>query len=113
MRESSDDRIDVAGGAASFQVSVRDPREPTVTITGELDIASVDGVAEGIEPYLADPTERVVFDLGNLEFMDSSGIALLVRVANRVGTVQVSEASPIVRRVLEATGLVGTFGMDG
>ena len=113
MRDSRDDRTDVADGTASFEVSVLNPQQTTVTITGELDIASVDGVAEGIEPYLGDPTERVVFDLGNLEFMDSSGIALLVRVANRVGTVQVSEASPIVRRVLEATGLVDTFGMDG
>ncbi len=113
MREGTDDRTDAGNGAAHLRVSVEDPQRPTVTITGELDIASVDKVAEGIEPYLGDPTERVVFDLGNLEFMDSSGIALLVRVANRVGTVQVSEASPIVRRVLEATGLVGTFGMDG
>ncbi len=113
MRDSRDDRVDIGDGTVSFDVSVQDPKRPTVTITGELDIASVDGVAEGIEPYLGDPTERVVFDLGNLEFMDSSGIALLVRVANRVGSVQVSRASPIVRRVLEATGLVDTFGMDG
>ena len=113
MTERKDDPVDVGNDVVGVRVSVDDPHEPTVTITGELDIASVDAVAEGIEPYLGDRTERVVFDLGKLDFMDSSGIALLVRVANRVGTVQVSEASPIVRRVLEATGLVATFGMDG
>ena len=99
-------------GTARVDVSVEDPLCPLVTIVGELDIASVDGVAAGIEPYLTGTPEKVVFDLGGLQFMDSSGIAMLVNIANRVGTVQVRAASPIVRRVIEVTGLDGIFGLS-
>lgn len=98
-------------GTATVDVSVEDPLCPLVTIVGELDIASVDRVMAGIDPYLTGTPEKVVFDLGKLEFMDSSGIAMLVNIANQVGTVQVSAASPIVRRVIEVTGLAGLFGL--
>ena len=96
---------------ANVYVSVEDPKCPLVTIVGELDIASVDSIEAGIEPYLVGTPENVVFDLGSLEFMDSSGIAMLVKIANRVGNVRVREASPIVRRVIEVTGLDGIFGL--
>jgi anti-sigma B factor antagonist len=99
-------------GTAQVSASVVDPEHPVFSIEGELDIASVGAIQQGMEPYLSGPPDRVVFDLGKLEFMDSSGIALLVQVANRVGRVEIRNATPIVRRVLEVTGLVGAFGMD-
>jgi len=43
--------------------------------------------------------------------MDSSGIALLIEVSNRVGSVQIRNATPIVRRVLEVTGLADALGV--
>ena len=98
-------------GTASVDVSVMDPLRPLVTIVGELDIASVQAVKEGIEPYLTGVPAQVVFDLGGLEFMDSSGIAMLVQISNQVGAVQIRDATPIVRRVIELTGLDGIFGL--
>jgi hypothetical protein len=37
--------------------------------------------------------------------MDSSGLALLLGVANRLGPLRVFGASILIRRVIEATGL--------
>jgi anti-anti-sigma regulatory factor len=39
--------------------------------------------------------------------MDSSGLALLLRVANRLGPLRVYGASVLIQRVIEATGLTG------
>ncbi len=50
---------------------------------------------------------RLDLDLSGLAFMDSSGLALLLRVANRLGPLRVFGASPLIRRVIEATGLTG------
>ena len=98
--------------SATVTGSQADPGAPILAISGELDLASVDSVREGIEPYLAAGPSRVTFDLAGLDFMDSSGIALLVQVANRVEHVELTNVSPIVRRVLEATGLGPAFGPD-
>lgn len=88
------------------------PQGPVIRLTGELDIASIDEVRSEIEQFLVNEPKLVIFDLSGLQFMDSSGIALLVQVANRCGTVEVRNPTRIVRRVLEATGLAETFGLD-
>jgi anti-sigma B factor antagonist len=96
---------------AFVELLARDDSGPIIAITGELDLGCVSTVRAGIDDYLVDGDQRVVFDVGKLTFMDSSGIALLVQVANRVGTVQVRNATPVVQRVLEVTGLSGVFGI--
>ena len=55
-----------------------------IRLSGELDMATVESVRSVIEGALAAETERLVFDVSGLEFMDSSGIALLVSVARKV-----------------------------
>jgi anti-anti-sigma factor len=84
----------------------------TLSIAGELDIASVDGVKESINGLFAGNPERVVFDLEGLTFMDSSGIALMLQMSRQVGAVEVLHATPIVRRVIEATGLSEILGLQ-
>ncbi|MGH9079497.1 MAG: STAS domain-containing protein [Acidimicrobiales bacterium] len=100
-----------SGEAVTVQGSMDDPRFPVIRIGGELDLSSVESVKLGMEPYLRDETTRVTFDLEELTFMDSSGIALLVQVANRVESVELRNVTPIVRRVLQATGLLEAFGL--
>jgi anti-anti-sigma factor len=96
------------------QVSVEtggDLSAPVIRVSGELDVASVEATRAGIEPYLNAATEHVTFDLEKLTFMDSSGIALLVKISNRVGRVTLINVTPIVHRVLEITGLLEHFGV--
>ena len=84
---------------------------PVIAISGELDLASVESARSGIEEILVNPRE-VILDLAGLTFMDSSGIALLIQVNNRVESVSVINVRPAVHRVLEATGLLETFGLS-
>ena len=76
-----------------------------VKITGEVDLATVDAVERELDPLMQTPPDRVVFDMAGVSFMDSSGIALLLRVAERVASVEVRDPSDAVEMVIRATGL--------
>ena len=101
-------------GRPEVQVSasLEDPSHPVIHLAGELDLASVEATRSGIDKYLAAGPTRVTFDLEELTFMDSSGIALLVQVANDVDHVSLTNVPPIVHRVLGATGLLEHFGLS-
>ncbi len=83
----------------------------TVTIAGELDL----GVRETVELAIAEAidaegTREVIVDLSALEFIDSSGIGILLkgrRHADKAGVAyRVSAPTGIVRQVLELTGVL-------
>jgi anti-sigma B factor antagonist len=96
---------------ATAAVTLDDDGSPVFSLAGELDLASVESVRAVLLPSLDPPPPRVTIDLAQLSFTDSSGIALLVEIANRVDQVDIVHVAPIVRRVLEATGLLEHFGL--
>jgi anti-anti-sigma factor len=99
------------GPAASAQLS-HDGDCPVVWLRGELDLSSVEDVRPVIDQVAEDQPARVVIDVGGLAFMDSSGLALLLTLAGRVGRVELRNPTAIVRRVIELTGLGGTLVID-
>ncbi|HTD50262.1 MAG TPA: STAS domain-containing protein [Acidimicrobiia bacterium] len=76
-----------------------------IKLSGEIDISNVESLRGAIEPVLEHAPNRVDFDLSALDFMDSSGIALMLRVAAKTDTVHLRGPSTLVRRMMEATGL--------
>ena len=62
-------------------------------------------VQEVVDQVTGTGVDRLIFDLGGLEFIDSSGLAVLLAAAQKVPSVQLRNPSPIVRRVVEVTGL--------
>lgn len=78
---------------------------PVVYLSGELDLTSAGQLSAAIDAALASHPDRLVLDASGLSFMDSSGIVLLVSATQRVQEVQVRDPSPIVRRLIELTGL--------
>jgi len=103
-----------AEGGAHLEVTVDTGAEDDVLVvlTGELDLSNVDALAALVDPLVASTPDRLIFDLHELAFLDSSGIALLLRAAARAGTVVVRRPSTIVRRVLEATGLTQVLKIE-
>jgi anti-sigma B factor antagonist len=83
-----------------------------VRVGGDLDIASVPGVESQLEPILAAGPARLAFDLSSVSFMDSSGIAMLLRVAARVTNIEIREPSSSVQLILSATGLADVLHAD-
>jgi len=80
-----------------------------VAFAGELDLANAGTAESALQSSLEDPSTSVIVDMRELEFIDSTGIALLVSALSRnEGGVRVSfipSDSPAVTRVLELTGL--------
>ena len=84
----------------------------TLAISGEIDLSNADAVRASIDSTVSKPHERIVFELARLEFLDSSGIALLLWAAAQAQSVQLRQPSDIVRRIIEVTGLSEILNMD-
>jgi anti-anti-sigma factor len=76
-----------------------------VGIVGELDLESVEAIELDLEALIKAAPQRLAFDLSGVTFMDSSGIAMLLRAARRVPYIEVRDPSPIVQMIIRATGL--------
>jgi anti-anti-sigma factor len=90
---------------AEMIISEAEPGNLIALISGELDILSVERLDGQIGALLAGTAKRVDLDLSDLDFMDSSGISMLLRITNQFGPCEVRGAKPIIRRVIEVTGL--------
>ena len=83
----------------------------TVRVAGEIDIATADTVRQAVAVALEQRPAHLVFDLSAVDFIDSSGLAVLLEAAKQSDSVRIDQASNIVRRVIVATGLSGMFGI--
>ena len=79
-----------------------------VTVAGEIDIATVTRLREGLAG-LAAGGRPLVADLDRVRFIDSAGLAALVGAANRAaahgGSLHVVCARPRIRQLFRLTGL--------
>jgi anti-sigma B factor antagonist len=93
-----------------FRVEVRSEDGTTViSVGGELDLASSPALEEELERVAQSDAQMIVVDLRNLEFMDSTGLSVLVRAhqraeenGRRLGLVNGSQQ---VQRLLTLTGV--------
>ena len=79
-------------------------------VTGELDIAGASSTGEAIGEAVPASARALVVDLSRLEFIDSSGIAMLFSLARQLGGRRqqlrlVARAGESVRGLLELVGL--------
>jgi anti-sigma B factor antagonist len=96
----------------TFRVAVVDVGNVhIVRLSGELDIATVDGLTDRLIEIAG---STVVVDLAELSFMDSTGLSALVVAKNRMESdgdvLMLTRPRPNVRRVLEITGLADWVG---
>ena len=74
-------------------------------LAGELDIAT----APKLERALRRVSQPMVVDCGALEFIDCAGLRVLIRLSKRVGAVRFENVGPMLRNVLQITGLDAIF----
>jgi anti-anti-sigma factor len=92
-----------------FDVVEGADRSLTVTVSGELDITNVDALATAVAPALEREPARLIIEVSDLRFADSSAIALWVQWATSVPDVELRDVPPLLRRVVESMGLSGTL----
>ncbi|HXS33972.1 MAG TPA: STAS domain-containing protein [Solirubrobacterales bacterium] len=104
----SSEQRDIADGTLVVRTA-KEGDTHVISLCGELDLANAGTAETALEASLAETASRVVIDMRELEFIDSTGIALLVAaLGNNDGDERVCfipSAAPAVTRVLELTGL--------
>jgi anti-anti-sigma factor len=97
-----------------IDTSCPSPSVVRVAVTGEIDLATVDMLDGGLRPVLSEPLTRFIdIDLAGVTFMDCAGLSVLIAARHatvRAGRqLQVTNPQPIVRRLLELSGLLGVL----
>jgi anti-sigma B factor antagonist len=81
----------------------------TIRVEGEVDASNASEVRDAFLAVLSDGAVSLVIDCEKLSFIDSMGLSAIVSATREAklqwGTVTVRNASDIVRRVLDITGL--------
>jgi anti-sigma B factor antagonist len=77
-----------------------------VTVSGEIDIASAPTLSEALVQFVEG---NVVVDLGQVTFIDASGLRALIaahrHIERREGRLIVEDMSPVVRRLFAIAGI--------
>ncbi|MGH9045747.1 MAG: STAS domain-containing protein [Acidimicrobiales bacterium] len=97
---------------AVARIAERSDASVTISLHGELDAASSAAAHEVLDEALGPDVKEVVFEMGELTFMDSSGIATLIHAANRAGRVRLRNANDMIARIIEVTGLTEVLPID-
>ena len=101
---------------AAFKVdAVTDGELHTVTVHGELDQGTAPQLRGVLGSAMGEATTSVLVDLSGCEFIDSTGLSLLVEAKRRLGEdgrgFGVCCPDADVRRLLELTGIDEAIGL--
>ncbi|GHF21925.1 hypothetical protein GCM10017786_65090 [Amycolatopsis deserti] len=88
-----------------------------VLLLGEIDHGAVDQLDQAVEKLLESGAIHLVLDFAGLNFFDSACISALIRAKTsaeeRGGTVKLANVDRYARRILDITGLLGSFTIEG
>ena len=86
-----------------------DHGQATVVVSGELDLSTVGELSRSLGALVDQRPRALTLDLAGLQFIDSTGLNLLVRTSKRLreqeGALRLASPTPAIRRVLELVGL--------
>lgn len=95
--------------SSPFESDPTEDGEQVVTVSGELDAFSAPRLREHLEQVARAGHRRVVLDLDDVLFVDSSGLGALVDASKRLreagGDLVLRSPTPAVAKVLEVTGI--------
>ncbi|HKG36535.1 MAG TPA: STAS domain-containing protein [Solirubrobacterales bacterium] len=101
------------------EVEVEPDGVHTISVRGELDLNTAPELERPLEQALADPDARILLDLSGCEFIDSTGVALVVRSWQRHDAAAAGNGNggrlvlccpgAQVRKLLEITGVGQTI----
>lgn len=90
--------------------SIRDGDKIVVRLNGELDHFCAQSVRRELDTLLQDPSVKtLILDFASLNFMDSSGIGVILGryriLRDRDGSVAVSHMNPHIARIFHMSGM--------
>ena len=99
-----------------FTVSTRDDGPFTVVeVGGEVDVYTAPRLREAVVTAIESGNTRLVIDVENVEFLDSTGVGVLVGALKKVrsvgGTLDIVCTQPRLLKIFDITGLDKVFGL--
>lgn len=95
-----------------FEIAEQDA-QTVVTIAGEVDISNVESLDRAVWAVLERAPRRLIVDVGELRFADSTALAIWVRWSKAVDVFLLRGAQPLLIRVIETMGLTTTLPIEG
>lgn len=99
----------------NLRVETRNPREgvAVIALSGEVDVYTSPRVKQEIVDLLNGGTTKLVVDLSGVEYLDSTGLGVLIgglkRARERDGDLKLLCDNPRILRIFEITGLTKIF----
>lgn len=89
---------------------------PVLVASGEIDVYTSPELRRELHGVVATGAPSIVVDLGGVDFIDSSGLGVLVgalkRMRERDGAVVLRAMTPSTRKVFDITGLTELFDVE-
>lgn len=99
----------------AINISTSNPGPLLLSLRGVVDLQTRDELIEAAHDALQKSPEGLVFDMTEVEFLESTGIGALIQISRDVADVgahfRVQNPSKQVLRVLEITGLATAWGL--
>lgn len=100
--------------ATDLSVDLSEEGDLTIlTVRGELDAYSAPTLDAAFDRALSDGAQRLVLDLSEVGFIDSSGLRSMIRARKQVGeapeALRIRNPQPATVRLLDITGLTDHF----
>lgn len=88
----------------------------TIRIDGEVDLANAVEIDHRVSNAYGPEVDRVVFDLGGTTYLDSAGLAMLLRISSRLAAARaamtvVAPVESVAHRVISLSGLAGELSL--
>ncbi|MFE7775276.1 STAS domain-containing protein [Streptomyces sp. NPDC057445] len=91
------------------EVEIHDPATAIVTVRGELDVDTATLLHHHLANQFLHGRRHLVLELSALDFMDSSGLNVLIRATREAraanGDLHIAAPAPTVRKLFDITGL--------
>ena len=88
-----------------------------ITVTGEIHVTTAPEFSQRLNDAIAAGARGVVIDMSGVEFIDSTGLSVLLNALRRVtrqqGALALAVSNPTVLRLFEITRLDSTFDIVG
>jgi anti-sigma B factor antagonist len=114
--EQREGRTPSAGGFVELNVITRrEGLRTVVAVAGEIDVYTAPSLREQLEELDAEGSSDIVVDMTGVEFLDSTGLGVLVgglkRARLRGGTLRLVSDQEKILKILRITGLIRVFPM--
>jgi anti-anti-sigma factor len=101
---------------SQFRVEVRsEGKAAVVVVSGELDLASGPELEEVLDRHWDPPTELLLIDLREVEFMDSTGLSIIVKAHQKFADagrrLALVRGTSQVQRLLDLTGVADRLAL--